>query len=63
MAYTTRKINSEHGVYEKETDQIVAKFDERDKAKVLTRSLNLGKGFNGWTPEFFLYEYPKPNEI
>ena len=45
-----------YAVLEKNTDQIIRKFsvDKQPEAKAFTRSLNLGAGFDGWTPNFFL---------
>lgn len=46
-------------VFEKTTDQVIRSFGDIKEAKAFLRHLNLGGGFDGWTPSFFL----KPFEI
>ena len=53
MLYTVRKRKIGFCVIEKDTDITLAKFDNQDEARQLVRSLNLGSGFNGFTPSFF----------
>lgn len=45
-------------VVEKETDLVVYKTDIVDDLTKVCRNLNLGGGFNGFTPSFFCEEYP-----
>lgn len=35
-------------------EYVIKKFSNKDDAKKMSRSLNLGSGFDGWTPSFFL---------
>ena len=41
-------------VVETSTEQVVKTFITSKDAKKFMRSLNLGGGFDGWTPTFFL---------
>jgi hypothetical protein len=33
---------------------VIKSFATKDEAKTFSRHLNLGGGFDGWTPDFFL---------
>jgi len=46
--------NNNFEVIETSTEQIVATFSAQKDAKQLLRHLNLGGGFDGWTPQFML---------
>ena len=50
------KLKVENGVsvIETTTNQIIRSFDNIDSARKFLRQLNLGGGFDGWTPSFFL---------
>jgi len=41
-------------VFETQTDLVLRSFKTRSEAKELAKSLNLGAGFDGFTPSFFL---------
>lgn len=47
-------ITEKNEVYETATDQIIKKFSTKSEARELMKHLNLGGGFDGWTPSFFL---------
>jgi hypothetical protein len=51
---TSEKNCLVYNVVENMTDQIVRSFSVHKEAKKLLRHLNLGGGFDGWTPTFFL---------
>lgn len=53
MSYTLKKTNTAYDIYEKGSDVLIELSFEEKKAKDLCRKLNLGSGFNGWTPQFF----------
>ncbi len=53
MSYTLKKTDTEYDIYEKNSDVTIELSFEEKKAKDLCRKLNLGSGFNGWTPLFF----------
>jgi hypothetical protein len=45
-------------VVEKGTDLVVYRSDVVEDVTSVCRTLNLGGGFNGFTPSFFCEEYP-----
>ena len=51
------KIENDVSVIETSTDQIIRSFDNLDSARKFLRQLNLGGGFDGWTPSFFLKDF------
>lgn len=54
MSYSVIKNEkSLYDIFEKESDVVIelSKTDEKD-ARAVCRKMNLGSGFNGWTPEF-----------
>lgn len=58
-------VNSTDGVFkitEKTSSLVVAKYKSNNEATNVCRSLNLGSGFDGWTPPFFALEYPVQKE-
>lgn len=44
-------------VYEKPTNQYIKSFNKNIDAKMFMRHLNLGGGFDGWTPTFMLVNF------
>ena len=48
-------------VHESLTDQIILSGLTSEAAKKTTRHLNMGGGFDGNTPSFFLAVIPRPN--
>lgn len=59
MSYYVKKTEASFDIVEKESDFVLKTTDDESIAKKLCRSLNLGAGFNGYTPQFFCYQYPK----
>lgn len=57
MSYTLKKADTAYNIYEKSSDVLIELSCEEKKAKDLCRKLNLGSGFNGWTPTFFATKY------
>lgn len=57
MGYKVIEDSSKFNVVEKrlETKEeiIIKSFATKDEAKAFSRHLNLGGGFDGWTPDFF----------
>lgn len=45
-------------VYENNTKHTVSSHDRADTAHIMKKFLNLGGGFDGFTPEFFLHTGP-----
>lgn len=57
MSYSVKKRNGVFHLIEKDTDQTVYACGCEVKARDYCRSLNLGSGFNGVTPSFFVQEF------
>ena len=49
-------------VIETTTNQVIRKFNNAEEAKMACRHLNLGGGFDGHTPNFFLRTFKIPVE-
>lgn len=63
MSYAVKETLGTFDIIEKNTDvKIVLKTDEKI-AKSVCRKLNLGAGFNGWTPLFFSIKYNTKEEV
>jgi hypothetical protein len=55
-----KMIEDENGftVFEKPTNQVINRvFKDKEAARVFLRHLNLGGGFDGWTPAFMQQKY------
>jgi hypothetical protein len=63
MAFDYKLVDkkNEYVVFETTTNQVIKKFARSKflEAKKFTRSLNLGSGFSGFTPSFFLVDVKK----
>jgi len=58
MSYSVKKRKIGYCVIEKYTNITLAIFDNHTEARALSRSLNLGSGFNGYSPSFFkMWDY------
>jgi len=55
MSYRVSKVKNESkfNIIEKGSELIVHTIDDEKEARKMCRSLNLGAGFNGFTPPFF----------
>ena len=53
MNYKIDKDHFGYNVIETGTDQIMKVCESHDEAKKLMKHLNLGGGFDGFTPNFF----------
>ena len=54
MAYTVQKRQRDHVVMDKQSRRPIIKQRKEGDARDICRSLNLGGGFNGRIPDFFL---------
>lgn len=61
MSYRVNEKNGSYEIIEKGSELVVAVRTEKDVAVKLCRSLNLGSGFDGFTPPFFTLVYPNPD--
>lgn len=59
MGYRINEKNGSYKIIEKGSELVVAVLTEKDAAVKLCRSLNLGAGFDGFTPTFFTLKYPE----
>jgi hypothetical protein len=62
MSYYIKQQDAKYQIVEKGTELVVQEFVDKDKARARQRHLNLGGGFNGFTPEFFCVKYPEIKE-
>lgn len=53
MSYKVKKSETGYDIIEKETDVVINLEYNEKKARDLCRKMNLGSGFNGFTPDFF----------
>lgn len=53
MSYRVLKTETGYGIMEKESDTLIELKKPENEVRDLCRKLNLGTGFNGWTPIFF----------
>jgi hypothetical protein len=53
MSYSVKKSENGYSILEKNTDVLIELDYTEEKARDLCRKMNLGSGFNGWTPTFF----------
>jgi hypothetical protein len=58
--YKVIKDNFGYNVVETKTDQIIKVFEVQADAKKLMKHLNLGGGFDGFTPNFFVKKVSVP---
>lgn len=63
MSYYIKEENSLFKIVEKNSELVVQETKDRAFARSRCRSLNLGSGFNGFTPEFFCIKYPLNKEV
>lgn len=59
-------VHLTYEVVETGTRQVIKSEMRKEEAKSMARHLNMGGGFDGWTPSFFLAQIPpvkfSPNE-
>ena len=53
MSYIMKKGETGYNIFEKETETLIEIERTEKEVNDLCRKLNLGSGFNGWTPTFF----------
>jgi len=53
MTYRVQQIGDSYSIIEKDTELDIFQVCKEREARELCRSLNLGSGFNGYTPFFF----------
>lgn len=58
MSYKVNQDGDKFNIFEVGTDQTIELETSEKRARDLCRKMNLGSGFNGWTPSFFAVKYP-----
>lgn len=53
MTYKVISEADKFSILEKDSDLVIRLRTDEKRAKDLCRKMNLGSGFNGWTPPFF----------
>jgi len=54
VSYIVKEIKGKKGIFETTTETFIIYNKKTDKdIRTVARKLNLGSGFNGWTPQFF----------
>lgn len=53
MSYSVKKGEVGYNILEKDTDVLIELERSEKETRDLCRKMNLGSGFNGWTPMFF----------
>jgi hypothetical protein len=53
MSYRVLETETGYAIMEKESDVRIELNKSEKEIRDLCRKLNLGSGFNGWTPPFF----------
>lgn len=53
MSYSVKKSEGQFDILEKESGTLIEIRSDEKHARDTCRKLNLGSGFEGWTPTFF----------
>jgi hypothetical protein len=61
MSYVVKENEGSFDILEKETDTIIQLRADEKRARDMCRKMNLGSGFNGWTPSFLTISYNNKN--
>lgn len=63
MPYVVKSTNNRHMVVEKRSSLIMKTFSNKSQAREFCVHLNLGNGFEGWSPSFMgLGTFYQPNK-
>lgn len=54
LVYKIIEDKGTYNIFETTTEQVIKTFTDNAEARKFLRHLNLGGGFEGWTPTFFL---------
>ena len=57
MSYSVKEKSGTFDIFEKGSNVMIELSADEKRAKDVCRKLNLGSGFNGWTPPFFAIKY------
>ena len=53
MSYSVKHGKSGYNIVERDTEIVIELEHTESEARSMCRKMNLGSGFNGWTPPFF----------
>jgi hypothetical protein len=62
MSYSVNRVETSYQIVEKDTNLTIYELKDEREARKICRSLNLGAGFDGFTPTFFTFQYIKPTK-
>lgn len=57
MSYSVKETEGMYVILEKDSETTIEIKGDEKKARDVCRKLNLGSGFNGWTPSFLAKTY------
>jgi hypothetical protein len=63
MSYVVKEVNGKFNILEKESETLIELECDEKHARDVCRKLNLGSGFNGWTPSFVAEKRKIPEEV
>lgn len=63
MSYAVKENTNQYDVYENTSNVLIELKTNEMHARELCRKLNLGSGFNGWTPQFFAERYEVVDQL
>lgn len=59
MSYRVHKTETGYSIMEKDSNIVIELSKPEKDVRDICRKLNLGSGFNGWTPPFFATNQPR----
>lgn len=62
MSYSVQKGEVGYNILEKDTNVLIELERSERQTRDLCRKMNLGSGFNGWTPTFFTLKLLREEE-
>ena len=57
MTYSVKEQDDQYLIIEKDTEYVIKITKDQKSARAICRSLNLGSGFAGFTPAFFIEDF------
>lgn len=57
MSYVVKETHGKFNILEKDSNIVIEMEYDEKSARDICRKLNLGSGFNGWTPPFIAEKY------
>jgi hypothetical protein len=63
MSYSVKHNEGQYDILEKDSGVLIEMYRNERHARDTCRKLNLGSGFEGWTPDFFSRKYSLVNDL